>query len=106
MPKRTTRRNVRERFRHYRVTDLWQISTEHERQSAVWLLGKTGSSERRRCADRGFGKPGSRFCARLGDTVCGREPLHAGIGEPLRKALKGKLRPTPAERDLINRTYF
>jgi hypothetical protein len=87
------------------VTDLWQISTEADLQTAVWLLDKPLQVH-----------DGDSLMVNLGNAAVAtvrvsitpfpaHEPLRAGIGEPLHKALAAK-RPNTAETALVNRTYL
>lgn len=87
------------------VTDLWQISTEADLQTAVWLLNKPVPV-----------RDGDSLVINLGNAAVAsarisitpfpdRQVLHCGIGEPLRKALAAK-RPNAMETALINRTFL
>ena len=87
------------------VTDLWQISTEADLQTAVWLLDKPVQVH-----------DGDSLIVNLGNAAVATvrvsitpfpayEPLRSGIGEPLRKALLAK-RPNAVETGLVNRTYL
>jgi hypothetical protein len=87
------------------VTDLWQISTEADLQTAVWLLDRPLQVH-----------DGDSLVINLGNAAVAtarvsitpfpdRQPLHSGIGEPLRKALAAK-RPTAAETALLNRSFL
>jgi len=89
------------------VTDLWQVSTNDGVQTAVWLLDKPLQA-----------KAGDALVVSLGNAAVASarvsvtpfpaaEPLPAGLGEPLRKALGHAAgRPTAAERDLLRRTFL
>ena len=89
------------------VTDLWQASTNDECQTAVWLLQKPVQA-----------KPGDALVINLGNATVASarvsvtpfpaaEPLHAGLGAPLRRALGHAAgRPTAPERDLLRRTFL
>jgi hypothetical protein len=87
------------------VTDLWQISTEADLQTAVWLLDKPIQVH-----------DGDSLALNLGNAAvatvrvsitpfAAHEPLRSGIGESLRKAL-AKRRPNAAETALLSRTYL
>jgi hypothetical protein len=87
------------------VTDLWQISTEADLQTAVWLLDKPVQVH-----------DGDSLVLNLGNAAVAtvrvsltpfpaHEPLRSGIGESLRKALGAK-RPNPGQMALLNRTYL
>jgi hypothetical protein len=87
------------------VTDLWQISTEADLQTAVWLLDKPVQVH-----------DGDSLVVNLGNAAVATvrvsitpfpayEPLRCGVGEPLRRALTAK-RPSAAEMALLNRTYL
>jgi len=89
------------------VTDLWQITTNDERQMAVWLLEKPVQA-----------KAGDVLVINLGNAAVASarvsitpfpaaEPLQAGLGKPLRTALSHATgRPTATERDLLQRTFL
>src|SRR5205823_4902162 len=70
------------------VRDSWKISTEHEKQTAVWLLDKPF-----------LAKAGDELVVSLGKATlhsarvslspfAGEEPLEAGLGPKLRRALE------------------
>jgi hypothetical protein len=88
------------------VTDLWKISTEHEKQTAVWLLeapidAKAGDTL---VVDLGGVSVSS---ARLSvSPFAAADPLAAGIGEPLRKALSKKVFPRHADLEFAEATYL
>jgi len=87
------------------VTDLWQISTEVDRQTAVWLLDKPMQV---RAGDSLFINLSNAAVRTVRISVtpfAAPEPLKSGIGEPLRKALAAK-HPTVAQSALLNRTYM
>ena len=88
------------------VKDVWQISTDHGHQFAVWLLDKPIRA-----------KPGDALVVELGNLAvasvrvsvspfAAEDPLRAGVGEPLKKALAKRLRLNPADRDLLNSAYL
>jgi hypothetical protein len=89
------------------VTDLWQITTNDEPQTAVWLLDKPVQA-----------KAGDALVVSLGNAAVASarvsvtpfpaaDPLQAGLGGPLRKALGHAAgRPTAPERDLLQRTFL
>ncbi|HVV71493.1 MAG TPA: DUF1553 domain-containing protein, partial [Verrucomicrobiae bacterium] len=89
------------------VTDEWLLSKSHERQAAVWLLDKPLEAN-----------PGDTLVVDLGkikvasvrlslSPFASPDPLNAGIGTPLHKALsRSLLPPNRAERDLLARTYL
>jgi hypothetical protein len=87
------------------VTDLWQISTEADRQTAVWLLDKPLQV---RTGDSLFVNLSNAAVRTVRISVtpfAAPEPLKSGIGEPLRKAFAAK-HPNPAEAALLNRTFL
>lgn len=87
------------------VTDLWQISTEADLQTAVWLLNKP---IRVRDGDSLVINLGNAAVASARISITpfpDRQPLRCGIGVSLRKALAAK-RPNVAETALINRTFL
>jgi hypothetical protein len=87
------------------VTDLWQISTEADRQTAVWLLDKPMQVH---AGDSLFINLSNAAVntVRISLTpFAAAEPLRSGMGEPLCKALTAK-HPTSAETALLNRTYL
>lgn len=87
------------------VTDRWQISTDADLQTAVWLLDKPvqvhdGDSLLINLSNAAVAS------VRISITpFAAREPLRSGIGEPLRKALAAK-RPNTNETALLNRTFL
>jgi hypothetical protein len=87
------------------VTDLWQISTEADLQTAVWLLDKPVQAHN---GDSLMVNLGNAAVATVRISItpfAAHEPLRSGIGEPLRKALAAK-RPNAVEGALLNRTYL
>ena len=87
------------------VTDLWQISTEADLQTAVWLLDKPIQVH-----------DGDSLLINLGNAAVAtarisitpfpdRQALRSGIGERLRKALAAK-RPNAQETALLDRTFL
>jgi hypothetical protein len=89
------------------VTDRWQISPEHDLQTAVWLLKKPVPVTE-----------GDTLTVSLGDAAvasarisispfAAEDLLNAGGGESLRKGLvKSALNRSRAERVLVNETYL
>jgi hypothetical protein len=88
------------------VKDMWQISTEDEHQFGVWLLEKPVQV-----------KDGASLTVDLGNLAVASarvsvspfssdDPLKAGSGEALQKALKNKTPTASADRDMANRTYL
>jgi hypothetical protein len=88
------------------VKDMWKISTDHEHQSAIWLLDKPVQV-----------KDGAELVVDLGNLAVASarvsvspfssdDPLKAGAGDALQKVLKTKTAATPADRDLVNRTWL
>ena len=89
------------------VMEAWSISRDHDLQHAVWLL-----KEPINVSD------GSQLVINLGNAVvssvrvsvspfAAENPLKAGGGEPLRKALvKSTFGRSRTERDLVNETYL
>jgi hypothetical protein len=89
------------------VTDQWQVSTEDDHQSAVWLLAKPLKAAE-----------GDKLVLNLGNAAVtsarvsvtpfpSGDVLQAGIGEPLRQALEAPAqRRVAADRQLLNRTFL
>ena len=88
------------------VKDVWQISTDHGHQTAVWLLDKPLQA-----------KEGDALAINLGNLAvtsarvslspfAAQDPLMAGLGAPLRKALAKSLTRRPEEARLLDHTYL
>lgn len=88
------------------VKDRWDISTEHGQQSAVWLLDEPIQVG-----------PGTSLVVDLGgipvasvrvsvSPFAADEPLEAGIGLRLGKALSKIIGSSRSDRDLIERTFL
>ncbi len=89
------------------VTDHWVLSRDHEHQTAVWLLDKPIEA-----------KPGDALVVDLGrlevasvrvsvTPFAAPDPLEAGVGEPLRKALSRTVLPLNREaRSRLAQTYL
>jgi hypothetical protein len=87
------------------VTDLWQISTEADRQTAVWLLDKPMQV---RAGDSLFVNLSNAAVRTVRISLTpfvAPDPMQSGAGESLRKAFLAK-HPKPAEAALLNRTYL
>ncbi|PYJ03461.1 MAG: hypothetical protein DME25_12300, partial [Verrucomicrobia bacterium] len=88
------------------VKDAWQISTEHEHQKAVWLLDKPAQVKEGQALVVDLGNLAVAAARVSVSPFVAEEPLQAGIGEPLKKALARKFRPTSAQRELVDHTYL
>jgi hypothetical protein len=88
------------------VKDRWDLSTKEGRQTAIWILEKPLRAA-----------PGSRLQLDLGgfpvasvrvsvSPFAAAQPLDAGIGVPLAKALGKIIGVSRAERDLAARTFL
>jgi hypothetical protein len=88
------------------VKDAWKISTDYEKQTAVWLLENPFQ-----------GKAGDELVVNLGNVplhsvrvslspFAGEGPLESGLGALLRRALEKRLFPSAPERRLAARTYL
>src|SRR6266404_1643706 len=88
------------------VKDQWQLSPEHEKQSAVWLLDKPFRA-----------KQGDQLIVSLGNVMvssvrvsvspfAGEDPLESGASEPLRKALQKTRLGTGPETETAMRAYL
>ena len=89
------------------VTDRWQISTNDEHQTAVWLLEKPVQAKAGDAVVVSLGNAAVASARLSVSPFPAAEPLDAGLGGPLRKALGHSTgRPTAAERDLLQRTFL
>src|SRR5438093_1129000 len=86
------------------VKDAWQISTEQEHQKAVWLLDKPAQVKEGEALVVDLGNLAVAAARVSVSPFVAEEPLQAGIGEPLKKALARKFRPTSAQRELVDHT--
>ena len=87
------------------VTELWQISTEADLQTAVWLLDKPVQVHDGDALVLNLGNAAVSTVRISVTPFAAHEPLRCGISEPLRKALAAK-RPNVAEMALLNRSYL
>jgi hypothetical protein len=88
------------------VKDGWDISTSNRQQVAVWILDKPVQvkSDETLTIDLG---PIPVSALRISVTpFAADEPLDAGVGRPLNKALGRILGASHSEKDLIDRTYL
>lgn len=89
------------------VTDRWQISPEHDLQTAVWLLKKPIKVEDGDTLTVSIGNPALASARVSVSPFPAEDPLRAGVGEPLRTALaKSSSSRSRAERELVNETYL
>jgi len=89
------------------VKDLWRVSAEHELQTGVWLLDKpvqvTGDST----LTVNLGGADVAAVRVSVSPFAANEPLNAGGGEALRRALRGPVAPRAASaRALAEKTYL
>jgi len=87
------------------VTDLWQISTEADKQTAVWLLDKPMQVRAGDSLFINLSNAAVRTVRISLTPFAAPDPLQSGIGERLRKALAAK-HTKPAESALLNRTFL
>jgi hypothetical protein len=84
------------------VKDAWQISAEHDKQFAVWLLEKPFRAHARDELTINLGNV-ALSSARVSVTpLAGEEPLESGGGEKMKKCLEAK---TPRARDQALRAF-
>jgi hypothetical protein len=89
------------------VTDLWQITTNDERQTAVWLLQKPVQAKAGDVLVVSLGNAAVASARVSATPFPSAEPLQAGLGKPMRLALSHTTgRPTATERDLLHRTFL
>ncbi len=88
------------------VKDLWQTSADHEEQNAVWLLNKPVPISEGDALVVNLGNLAVASARVSVSPFAASDPMKAGIGQPLMKALVKKWRRTPVERDLAVRTYL
>src|SRR6266568_1063115 len=88
------------------VKALWQISPDHEEQAAVWLLDKPVPLSEGDALVVNLGNLAVASARVSVSPFAASDPMKAGIGQPLRKALVKKWRRAPAERDLVARTFL
>ncbi len=87
------------------VKDLWQLSTEHELQTAVWLLDKPVRVNNGDSLIVSLGNV-AISSARISVTpFAAEDPLKAGVGEPLGKALTSG-DDAKANSTFVNQTYL
>ncbi|HTD87778.1 MAG TPA: DUF1553 domain-containing protein, partial [Candidatus Binatia bacterium] len=87
------------------MTDRWQISPEHDLQTAVWLLKKPLNVQEGDTLTVSIGNPALASARVSISPFSAEDPVKAGGGEPLRKALaKSSSSRSRAERDLVNET--
>src|SRR5262249_53778702 len=85
--------------------DSWRLSTEQRKQFAVWLLKKPIPVKQ---GDRLIINPGNGMFGSMRVSVSpfgSEDPLEAGGGEALRKALGKRLTPVNGSRPLAVSTY-
>jgi hypothetical protein len=87
------------------VKDLWQISTDHAEQSAVWLLDKPLQAEAGNVLTVSLGTLAVTSARVSVSPFAAQDPLKAGIGEPLKTALNKNGR-SKESRELIDQTYL
>jgi hypothetical protein len=88
------------------VKDVWQISTAHGRQTAVWLLDKPVQLKDGDLLEVNLGNLAVASARISLSPFAAGDPLKAGIGEPLRVALDKGRRAKPPERQLVERTWL
>jgi hypothetical protein len=87
------------------VKDMWQISPDHEQQVAVWILDKPVEVKNGDALVVDFGNLAVASARVAISPFVAGNPLKAGIGEPLRKALE-KSRSSKSVESLVARTYL
>ena len=89
------------------VKDRWQLSPDHDLQTAVWLLAKPAKVAE---GDSLIINLGSAPVASVRISItpfASGDPLQSGIGEPLRNALAQSARlRSKADRNLLNATHL
>ena len=89
------------------VTDLWELSTQSEQQTAVWLLERPVKTEPGDALELDLGAA-AIASARVSVTpFAAAEPLACGIGAPLGTTLdRAAWQRTGMERGLMNRSFL
>jgi hypothetical protein len=88
------------------VKERWELTSEDERQTAVWLLDQPFPAREGDILTIDIGRP-VLVSARLSvSPFAAAEPLEAGVGAPLFEALSEKAAPDRPARDLVDRTYL
>jgi hypothetical protein len=89
------------------VTDMWKISTEAEKQTAVWLLDKPAKAEPGDMLEIDLGAA-AIAAARVSVTpFASAEPLASGADEPVRKSFEQTgWRRTREQRAMLNRAFL
>jgi hypothetical protein len=80
------------------VRDLWSISTEHENQTAVWVLDKPLESKSGDILVIDLGNLGVASARVSISPFAAQNPLKSGAGDDLRRVLARKL---PRQKDLV-----
>ncbi len=89
------------------VKDRWQLSPEHDLQTAVWLLAKPVLVSEGDALIINLGSAPVASVRVFVTPFASGDPLQSGIGEPLRNALAQSARlRSKADRDLLNATYL
>ncbi|MDB6028298.1 MAG: Protein of unknown function (DUF1553)/Protein of unknown function (DUF1549)/Planctomycete [Verrucomicrobiales bacterium] len=89
------------------VKDAWPISPQHDSQTAVWILEKPLVISGSNTLVLNLGNAALVSVRASVSPFAAIEPLNAGGGEPLRKALsQSTSRRSVVDRDLVNVTYL
>ncbi len=88
------------------VKDAWKISTEHEKQTAIWLLDKPFQAKAGDTLVVSLGK-GTVASARVSvSPFAGEEPLESGASKALRRAIEDWASSGAAGRALAARAFL
>lgn len=88
------------------VRDHWQLSSYHEHQTAVWQLDRPVQIQSNAVLVVELGGFHAASVRVSISPFAALQPLQAGAGAPLRKALGRILGPSRAERQLLVRTFL